>query len=129
MKIFGLICSALTLFLVGCRTDYGPGSPYHPGPTAGKMVGNGVGVAAGNVAGFGVGVAEGTGHGVAATMNPDYHMVRQWRTETTPDGRTVQVPYDVLVDQYGRPAVMPAPSGNPKPANRPPPSFTNAPTQ
>jgi hypothetical protein len=129
MKILGFIFSVLTLFLTGCRTDYGAGSPYHPGPTAGKMVGNGVGVAAGNVAGFGVGVAEGTAHGVAATFNPDYHMVRQWSTETTPDGRTVQVPHDVLVDQYGRPATMPAPTGNSKPPNRPPPSFTNAPPQ
>ncbi|HXF10078.1 MAG TPA: hypothetical protein VN625_04780 [Desulfuromonadaceae bacterium] len=126
MKIFALILPLLALSITGCRTDYGAGSPYQPGPTAGKMVGNGVGVAAGNVAGFGVGVAEGTAHGFAATMNPDYHMVRQWRTETTPDGRNVQIPYDVLVDQYGRPVAMPAPTGNPKPPRQP---LTNAPVQ
>jgi hypothetical protein len=129
MKIFGFIFSILALSVAGCRTDYGAGSPYHPGPVAGKMVGNGVGVAAGNVAGFGVGVVEGTGHGVAASFNPDYHMVRQWRTETTSDGRTIQVPYDVLVDQYGRPAVMPAPTGNPKPPRQEPMPLTNAPVQ
>jgi hypothetical protein len=108
----------------GCRTDYGVGSPYQPGPVAGKAVGTGVGVVAGNAAGFGVGVVQGTAHGVASTFDPSYHMVRYWKTETTPDGRTIQVPYDILVDQYGRPANMPAPTGNPAP-----PAQTSAPAQ
>jgi len=120
-----LSCS---LLLAGCtRTDYGTGSPYHPGPVAGKTAGNAVGVTAGNVAGFGVGAVEGTVAGVAAPFNPDYHMVRYWRTETTSDGRTIQVPYDVMVDQYGRPVKMPAPTGNPKPPPAPaapPPAAT-----
>jgi hypothetical protein len=104
------------LLFTGCtRTDYGHTSPYHPGPVAGKTVGNAVGVTAGNVAGFGVGVVEGTAAGMAAPFNPSYHMVRYWRTETTSDGRTIQVPYDILVDQYGRPVKMPAPTGNAKP--------------
>jgi hypothetical protein len=106
----------------GCKTDYGAGNPYQPGPAAGKAVGAGVGTVAGNAAGFGVGVVQGTTHGFANSFNPQYHMVRYWRTETTSDGRTVQVPYDVLVDQYGRPARMPAPTGNPAP-----PPMTNAP--
>ncbi|HEY5345634.1 MAG TPA: flagellar motor protein MotB [Verrucomicrobiae bacterium] len=112
----------------GCRTDYGAGSPYQPGPTAGKVVGGGVGVVAGNVAGFGVGVAQGTVHGVASTFDPSYHMVRYWKTEITPDGRAIQVPYDILVDQYGRPAKMPAPTGNPAPpAQNAPPATADAP--
>ena len=112
------------LLLAGCSsTDYSHTSPYHPGPVAGQNVGNAVGVTAGNVAGFGVGVVSGTAHGLAAPFKPDYHMVRYWRTETTPDGRTIQVPYDMLVDQYGRPVRMPAPTGNPKP----PPAVTAAP--
>jgi hypothetical protein len=112
------------LLLTGCSsTDYGHTSPYQPGPVAGKTVGNAVGVTAGNVAGFGVGTVEGVAHGMAAPFNPDYHMVRYWRTETTADGRTIQVPYDVLVDQYGRPVKMPAPTGNPKP----PPAVTAPP--
>jgi hypothetical protein len=121
MKSYRLFLIALVslssgLLLVGCsRTDYGTGSPYHPGPVAGKEVGNAVGVTAGNVAGFGVGAVEGVAHGVAAPFDPSYRMVRYWRTERTPDGRTVQVPYDVMVDQYGRPVKMPAPTGNPKP--------------
>ena len=117
----GLVLLACGVWFTGCsRTDYGNTSPYHPGPVAGKTVGNAVGVAAGNVAGFGVGTVEGVAHGMAAPFNSSYHMVRYWRTETTSDGRTVQVPYDLLVDQYGRPVHMPAPTGNPQP----PPAVT-----
>jgi len=114
-----LAAAAGTMLLAGCSsTDYGHTSPYQPGPVAGKTVGTDVGVVAGNVAGFGVGVVEGVGKGVAMPFNSDYHMVRQWRTETTSDGRTIQVPYDVLVDKYGRPVKMPAPTGNPKPPSQ-----------
>jgi hypothetical protein len=124
MKSYRLIPTILAslscgLLLTGCTSSHT--SPYHPGPVAGEAVGTGVGVAAGNVAGFGVGVVEGTAHGIAAPFNPNYHMVRQWRTETTSDGRTIQVPYDVLVDQYGRPVPMPAPTGNPAPPAAPAP--------
>ena len=116
LLLVGLVSLSSGLLVTGCaRTDYGHTSPYQPGPVAGKQVGNAVGVTAGNVAGFGVGVASGTVHGVASTFNPSYHMVRYWRTEVTSDGRTIQVPYDILVDQYGRPVKMPAPTGNPKP--------------
>jgi hypothetical protein len=111
--ITGLASVSCSLLLTGCHT-----SPYQPGPVAGNAVGGAAGVAAGNVAGFGVGAASGAAHGFAAPFNPSYHMVRYWRTETTSDGRTIQVPYDILVDQYGRPVKMPAPTGNPKP---PPP--------
>jgi glucose dehydrogenase len=99
----------------GCKTDYGRGSPTQPGPVAGKTVGAGAGVVAGNVVGAGSGVVSGTAAGYSKAMDPSYHMVRYWRTETTPDGRTIQVPYDVMVDQYGRPMTMPAPTGNSKP--------------
>ncbi|MFZ0829157.1 MAG: flagellar motor protein MotB [Verrucomicrobiia bacterium] len=120
----GLASLSCGLLLTGCaRTDYGVGSPYQPGPVAGKTVGSAVGVTAGNVAGFGVGVVSGAAHGFAAPFDPSYHMVRYWRTETTSDGRTIQVPYDILVDQYGRPAHMPAPTGNPGP----PPAVTAPP--
>jgi hypothetical protein len=121
--ITGLVSLSCGLLLTGCaRTDYGGTSPYHPGPVAGKTVGNAVGVTVGNVAGFGVGTVEGAAAGVAAPFNSNYHMVRYWRTEMTSDGRTIQVPYDVLVDQYGRPVKMPAPTGNPKPPTTPAPA-------
>jgi hypothetical protein len=129
MKIFrsfSTVAGAIMLLAAnGCRTDYGPGNPYQPGPAAGKVVGAGVGTVAGNVAGFGVGAVEGTTHGVANTIDPQYHLVRYWRTETTSDGRTIQVPYDILVDQYGRPAKMPAPTGNPAPPPVAPMTTTN----
>ncbi len=119
----GLVSLSCGLLLTGCTsTEGGHTSPYQPGPVVGKTVGQGVGVVAGNVAGAGVGLVEGTAQGIAAPFNPSYHMVRYWRTETTSDGRTIQVPYDILVDQYGRPVHMPAPTGNPKPPpmNAPP---------
>jgi hypothetical protein len=123
LMLTGLVSLSCGLLLSGCaRTDYGGTSPYQPGPVAGKTVGNAVGVTAGNVAGFGVGTVEGVAHGMAAPFNSSYHMVRYWRTETTSDGRTIQVPYDILVDQYGRPVHMPAPTGNPKPPAAPTPA-------
>jgi hypothetical protein len=100
------------LFLTGCAADYGHTSPYHPGPAAGKAVGHSVGVVAGNAAGLGVGVVEGTAHGLAAPFDPSYRMVRRWTTETTSDGRVIQVPVDVLIDKNGRPVGLPAPTGN-----------------
>jgi hypothetical protein len=123
LRIFSTWTGIGLLAATGCKTDYGTGSPYQPGQAAGKTVGAGVGVVAGNVAGAGVGVVQGTVAGMATTFDPTYHMVRYWRTETTSDGRTIQVPYDVLVDQYGRPAHMPAPTGNPAPLT----VVTNAP--
>jgi len=104
----------LALAVTGCTSDR-VGSPYHPGPVAGTAVGTGVGVVAGNAIGFGAGVVGGTVSGTKAVLDPSYHMVRYWKTETTTDGRTIQVPYDILVDQYGRPVNMPAPTGNPAP--------------
>ncbi len=114
------------MLLAGCANrEYGHTSPYHPGPVVGKTVGSAVGVVGGNVVGVGVGAVEGTAHGLAAPFDPSYRMVRQWRTETTSDGRVIRVPYDVLVDQYGRVVNMPAPTGNPTP----PPAPTNPPAQ
>lgn len=132
MKAHRKILTCLLLFsggvlLTGCGTSHT--SPYQPGPVAGQAVGYGVGTVAGNVAGFGVGAVQGTASGIGNTFNPDYHMVRYWRTETTPDGRTIQVPYDILVDQYGRPARMPAPTGNPKPPPVAPMTTTNSPAK
>lgn len=123
--IFIGIASMAAWLFAGCTsTDYGGTSPYHPGPVVGKTVGNAAGTVAGNAVGLGVGTMEGVAHGVAAPFNPNYKMVRTWRTETTPDGRTIQVPYDILVDQYGRPVNMPAPTGNSAP-----PVNTNVPTR
>ncbi len=105
--------SSSSLLLAGCAgTEYSHTSPYHPGPVIGQAVGNAAGVVAGNAAGLGVGAAEGAAKGLAAPFDPSYHVVRYWKTETTADGRTIQVPVDVMVDKYGRPVDMPAPTGN-----------------
>ena len=117
----GLVSLAGSLVFTGCAESRYT-SPYHPGPAIGHAVGTGVGVVAGNAVGFGVGAVEGTVQGIAAPFDPSYHMVRHWATETTADGRIVQVPIDVLVDKYGRPVGFPAPTGNSplSPASVPP---------
>ena len=96
------------LLLTGCATPSYTTSPYHPGPVAGQAVGTGVGLAVGETAGFVVGAGEGVVNGVAAPFDTTTHVVRRWHTETTADGRTVQVPEDILVDSKGRPVAMPS---------------------
>ena len=88
--------------LTGCSSEKN-GSPYHPGPVAGTVVGEGVGTVAGNVVGFAGGVVGGTVDGTKKVLDPSYHMVRYWKTETTSDGRTIQVPVEIEVDENGRP--------------------------
>ncbi|MFZ4394668.1 MAG: flagellar motor protein MotB [Kiritimatiellia bacterium] len=94
-----LVCILAT----GCTTPSYTTSSYHPGPVAGRAVGTGVGLAVGEVAGTVVGVGEGVVQGVAAPFDTTTHVVRRWRTETTADGRTIQVAEDILVDSQGRP--------------------------
>lgn len=66
-------------------------------------MGTGVGVVGGNVVGAGVGFGEGLVKGTAAPFNNTTRVVRRWHNETTADGRTIQVPEDILVDANGRP--------------------------
>ena len=108
----------LCVVISGCASDpnrIGVTNQSHPGPAAGRAAGVGVGVAAGNVAGAVVGFGEGAALGAAAPFNSSTTVVRRWRTETTADGRTIQVPEDIVVDQYGRPLHPPkaAPSNAP----------------
>lgn len=107
--LLNLAAVAALGFCPGCSTQSSLTSPYHPGPVAGKAVGTGVGVVAGNVVGAGVGAGEGLVQGAAAPFNPTARVVRRWKYETTSDGRTIQVPEDILVDADGRPVKMPAP--------------------
>ena len=120
--LIGFAPLACVFIATGCASnEYSHTSPYHPGPVVGQAAGNAVGVVAGNAVGFGVGAVEGTVHGVAAPFDPSYRMVRHWATETTADGRVIQVPVDVLVDRNGRLVGLPAPTGNSplSPANVP----------
>ena len=108
---------AVALHLAGCARDpnrISGTNPYHPGPASGRAVGATAGVAAGNVAGAVVGTSEGFAAGASAPFHKTTRVVRTWRTETTADGRTIQVPVDTVVDENGRPVNAPkatAPQG------------------
>jgi hypothetical protein len=74
-----------------------------PGLAIGTAVGAVGGAVVGNAAGLVVGVGEGAAGAAAVPFNNDRRVIRTWRTEVTADGRTIQVPVEVEVDQYGRP--------------------------
>lgn len=105
MRLTATALLALAALMSGCSTTDGKSSTNlnHPGPAIGQGVGTAVGVVGGNVVGAVVGVGEGTVNGVKKPFTNEPRVVRVWRTETTSDGRTIQVPYDILVDEYGRP--------------------------
>jgi hypothetical protein len=107
MKLLPYIgCLAGALSLAGCKTSdtsVRVTNQDSPGPQVGNAVGAGVGTVAGNVAGAGVGVVEGTAATTRNVFEPQpTRVVRHWKTETTVDGRTIQVPVDYLVDEQGR---------------------------
>lgn len=93
------------VFGAGCAgpDNMGVTNQQHPGPAVGRTVGTGVGVVGGNVAGAVVGTGEGLVAGAKAPFDNTTRVVRRWRTETTSDGRTIQVPEEIVVDQHGRP--------------------------
>ena len=95
----------LAILFAGCSITDGKSTtnPRQPGPAIGQAAGTAVGVVGGNVAGAAVGVVEGTVNGVQKPFTNEPRVVRTWHTETTPDGRIIQVPQEILVDQYGRP--------------------------
>lgn len=74
-----------------------------PGPAIGTGVGAVGGAVVGNAAGLVVGVGEGAVGAAQMSFNNDRRVIRTWRTEVTADGRTIQVPVEIEVDQYGRP--------------------------
>lgn len=96
----------LVLLVAGCSTGRVT-NPKAPGPAIGNAVGYGVGAVGSNVVGAGVGVVEGAGAATEQTFNADKRVVRTWKTEVTADGRTIRVPVEVEVDEYGRPIGQP----------------------
>lgn len=107
MRAFSIIaCFVGLVALCGCKTKdtaVRVTNQNSPGPKVGNAVGVGVGAVAGNVAGAGVGVVEGSAAAVGNVFDPQpTRVVRYWKTETTADGRTIQVPVDYLVDEQGR---------------------------
>ena len=103
---FGLAIATFGLLIAGCASDpnrVGITNPRQPGPAVGQALGTGVGAVGGNVAGAVVGFGEGVAVGAKVPFDNTTRVVRRWRTETTADGRTIQVPEDILVDASGRP--------------------------
>jgi len=95
---------ATAVLLAGCTAgNYRVTNQNAVGPKVGNVVGVGLGAVVGNVAGAGVGMVEGSAAAVGPVFTPQpVHIVRHWHTETTADGRTIQVPKDYLVDEWGR---------------------------
>lgn len=94
------------LMHAGCATNpnrVGITNQTQPGPAVGQAIGTGVGAVGGNVVGGVVGFGEGVAVGAKKPFDKTTRIVRRWRTETTPDGRTIQVPEDILLDAQGRP--------------------------
>lgn len=77
-------------------------NPSNPGVAVGHAVGSAVGAVAGTVAGTVAAGAEGAADSAQAPFKNEHRIVRRWKTETTADGRTIQVPYEVEVDENGR---------------------------
>ncbi len=92
-------------FLTGCttNTESRVTNPNQPGPAIGNAVGTAVGAVGSNVAGAVVGGVEGAAAATKSTFTNERRVVRVWRTETTADGRTIQVPVEIEVDEHGRP--------------------------
>lgn len=91
--------------LSGCAsrpTEARGTNPNQPGPAVGYAVGSAVGAVTGQVTGAIAAGAEGAADAMKAPFNNERRIVRRWRTETTADGRTIQVPYEVEVDEQGR---------------------------
>lgn len=104
------VIAGVCVLLTGCATDpnkVGLTNPHQPGPAVGRTVGTAVGAVGGNVAGAVVGFHEGVVAGAAKPFDNTRRVVRVWRQTTTPDGRVIQVPVDVEVDQYGQPLQTP----------------------
>lgn len=96
--------ASLTALLGGCVSN--PNrvtNGRQPGPAVGASLGAAVGSVGGNVTGGVVGFGEGVVAGSAVPFDNTHRVVRRWRTETTSDGRTIQVAEDVLVDAQGSP--------------------------
>lgn len=89
----------------GCATkrDGRVVNTRQPGPAIGTAVGTVAGAVAGNAAGAAVGAGEGFAGASSSAFNGERRVVRTWRTETTSDGRTIRVPVEIEVDEYGRP--------------------------
>lgn len=104
-KFYLLGLTIPAFFLTGCvtNTESRVTNPKQPGPAVGNAVGTAVGAVGSNVVGVVVGGVEGATAATKSTFTNERRVVRVWKTETTADGRTIQVPVEIEVDEYGRP--------------------------
>jgi hypothetical protein len=105
LKLALLALTAPALMLTGCATtnESRVTNPSAPGPAVGNAVGTVVGAVGSNVVGVVVGGVEGASSATKATFTNEHRVMRVWKTETTADGRTIQVPVEVEVDENGKP--------------------------
>ena len=97
------VLTCATALLSGCyTTDARVTNTSQPGPAIGMAVGTAAGAVVGNVAGAVVGAGEGAVNAAKVPFNTDRRIIRRWSTETTADGRTIQVAQEVEVDANGR---------------------------
>jgi predicted small secreted protein len=112
-KLLTLLLVGSSALLTGCYTTDGRvTNTSQPGPAIGVAVGAAAGAVVGNVTGAVVGAGEGAVGAAKVPFNTDRRIIRQWRTETTSDGRTIQVAYEVEVDAQGRPIGQAKPASN-----------------
>ncbi|MEN9842074.1 MAG: hypothetical protein RL376_1874 [Verrucomicrobiota bacterium] len=104
-----LTLAALVLTATGCtaKREGSVVNTRQPGPAIGTAIGTVGGAVVGNAAGAVVGAGEGFSSASASAFDSQRRVVRTWRNETTSDGRTVRVPVEIEVDQYGRPYTNP----------------------
>lgn len=105
--LVGLCASVVALAGCSSNPDSRYTNPRQPGPAVGQAVGTAAGVVAGNVAGAVVATGEGAVDGAKKAFQNERRVVRTWKTETTSDGRTIQVPVEIEVDEQGRPISQP----------------------
>lgn len=106
-----LLCGSFLLGACASKRDGRLVNTRQPGPALGTGVGMAAGAVAGNVSGAVVGAGEGFAGAAGSAFNGDRRVVRSWRTEVTPDGRTVRVPVELEVDAHGRPYPEPGSGG------------------
>ena len=99
-----LLATLGSLMLSGCYTTDGRNTDARqPGPAVGTAIGTAAGAVVGNVAGAVAAAGESASAAAKVPFNGERRIIREWRTETTPDGRTIRVPYEIEGDAQGRP--------------------------
>ena len=102
----GIFVITLGVLEAGCQSDpsrIGVTNRTQPGPALGQAIGSVAGGVGGNVVGGVVGLGEGIVTAGSQSFKNERHIIRRWRKEKTSDGRIIDVPEDVLVDELGRP--------------------------